>query len=40
MKRSNLNRFLVCLIALAVMVGVSSCNRGSGCPDNFSIEGE
>lgn len=32
------NRFLKLLIAMAFMAVISSCNRGVGCPSEFSAE--
>ncbi|NBC07349.1 MAG: hypothetical protein GVY26_09165 [Bacteroidetes bacterium] len=36
MKKKNL-RALTVLVALFSVVALSSCNRGYGCPNNFSL---
>jgi hypothetical protein len=37
MKKRILNQLLKAMVFLAVITAFSSCNRGVGCPNNFSI---
>lgn len=38
MKTSSFRRFLPVAVALVALLSVSSCNRGVGCPSNFSLQ--
>ncbi|HMG13852.1 MAG TPA: hypothetical protein VK590_00325 [Saprospiraceae bacterium] len=38
MKRSSIKKSLVALGAVLFMLTASSCNRGTGCPSNFSLK--
>ena len=37
MKFRNLKKFVPAAILLFAMTSLTSCNRGMGCPNNFSI---
>ena len=37
MKSVNLKKFLPVAICLFALVSITSCNRGIGCPSDFSI---
>ncbi|MEM1328228.1 MAG: hypothetical protein AAGI23_19900 [Bacteroidota bacterium] len=36
--KKNLRKSLVIALSLAFAASVSSCNRGYGCPNNFSLD--
>jgi len=38
MNSSKLSRFLTLLLIFVAAVAFSSCNRGYGCPNNFSLD--
>ncbi len=38
MKKVSLKQVLAFLAILAFAASITSCNRGYGCPNNFSIE--
>ena len=38
MKNNKFKKVVVCLAFAAFVGSVSSCNRGYGCPNNFSVE--
>jgi len=38
MKKSAAFKFIVVALAVAFAISVSSCNRGYGCPNNFSVD--
>ncbi len=38
MKKQTLNRVIPGAFTLLAIVAMSSCNRGYGCPTNFSVE--
>lgn len=38
MKTKNLSRNVIFLVLLLVVAFASSCNRGYGCPTNFSLD--
>lgn len=38
MKKNLINRIIPLLVVVALALAVSSCNRGVGCPSNFSAE--
>ncbi len=38
MKTSSFRRFLPAAVAFIALMSVSSCNRGVGCPSNFSLQ--
>ena len=39
MKKNQNYRFFTLLLILSLAFSVSSCNRGVGCPSNFSVQG-
>lgn len=39
MKTSSFRRLLPVAVAFVALVSLSSCNRGVGCPSNFSLQG-
>lgn len=38
MKKQRLNRLIPVVISFLAVAASSSCNRGYGCPNNFSVE--
>ncbi len=38
MKSNNLKHLVFAAIVLVAMATLASCNRGVGCPNNFSVE--
>ena len=38
MKNSKLQRIVTLIAVMVVIASFSSCNRGYGCPSNFSLE--